>query len=542
MKRVLVVFVAFACVASAQNSADLLITNARLVDGTGAPARTGSIAIAAGRIVSVGDVSGVNAARTIDAKGRVVAPGFIDMHSHSDMPLVTDGNAQSKIRQGVTTEIIGESGSVAPSERFPDFNAYFSTLEKQGIAVNVLSYLGLGSVREAVIGNADRPPTPAEMQKMQAIVREAMTQGVFGVSTGLIYPPNAYADIEELATLSRVAAQQGGLYASHLRHDGPKWKDGIDEIIGISERAKLPGHIFHLKITGSQNFGKMKDVIALVESARKRGVRITADQYPYIASSTGLTATIPNWAEEGGSAKLVERLQDQQTRARIRREMEDPNPTWENRYQSAGTWENVQLASIGRTRGVGDDKQNPNRKYEGMRVAAAAKMAGKDPFDFVFDLLVEERGSVGCVYFIMSEDDLALALKQPWVAIGSDGSALATEGPLRSGVPHPRNFGTFPRVLGRYVREQKVITLEEAIRKMTSLPASILSLTDRGTLDKGKIADLVIFDPATVIDRATFESPFQYPEGISTVVVSGQVVLDEGRHTGARPGKVLRHK
>jgi dihydroorotase/N-acyl-D-amino-acid deacylase len=542
MKRVLVVLVAFTCVASAQNSADLVITNARLVDGTGAPARTGGIAIAAGRIATVGDVSGVTAARTIDAKGRVVAPGFIDMHSHSDMPLVTDGNAQSKIRQGVTTEIIGESGSVAPSDRFPDFNAYFSTLEKQGIAVNVLSYLGLGSVREAVIGNEDRRPTPAEMQKMQAIVRDAMNQGVFGVSTGLIYPPNAYADIEELATLSRVAAESGGIYASHLRHDGPKWKDGIDEIIGISERAKLPGHIFHLKITGSKNFGRMKDVVMLVDSARKRGVRITADQYPYIASSTGLTATIPNWAEEGGSAKLVERLKDPQTRVRIRREMEDPNPTWENRYQSAGTWQNVQLASIGRTRGVGDDKQNPNRKYEGMRVAEAAKLAGKDPFDFVFDLLVEERGSIGCVYFIMSEDDLALALKQPWVAIGSDGSALATEGPLRSGVPHPRNFGTFPRVLGRYVREQKVITLEDAIRKMTSLPASILGLDDRGALQTGKMADLVIFDPATVIDRATFESPFQYPEGIATVVVNGQVVLDEGRHTGVRPGKILRHK
>jgi N-acyl-D-amino-acid deacylase len=284
----------------------------------------------------------------------------------------------------------------------------------------------------------------------------------------------------------------------------------------------------------------MKDVIALVENARKRGVRITADQYPYIASSTGLTATIPDWVEEGGSARLVERLKDPATRARIRREMEDPNPTWENRYQSAGTWQNVQLAAIGRTRGVGDANENLNRKYEGMRVAEAAKAAGKDPFDFVFDLLVSEHGRVGCVYFIMSEDDLKLALQQPWVAIGSDGSALATEGPLRSGVPHPRNFGTFPRVLGRYVREQKVVSLEEAIRKMTSLPASILGFTNRGTLQEGRAADLVIFDPATVIDRATFENPFQYSEGIATVVVNGRVVLDEGRHTGARPGKILR--
>jgi N-acyl-D-amino-acid deacylase len=540
MKRILLAVLFFSGAAAAQNApVDLLITNARIVDGSGSAARTGNIAIAGGRIASLGTASPA-AARTIDAKGRIVAPGFIDMHSHSDIPLVTDGNAQSKIRQGVTTEVIGESGSVAPSTAYPEFNAYFSTLEQNGISVNLLSYVGLGSVREEVIGNDNRPPTQAELQKMQAIVREAMQQGAFGVSTGLIYPPNAYADIEELASLSRVAAQAGGLYASHLRYDGLKYKEGLEEIIAIAERAKLPGHIFHLKITGSRNFGRMKDAIALVESARKRGVRISADQYPYVASSTGLTATIPDWAEEGGSARLAERLKDPATRARIRREMEDPNPTWENRYQSAGTWQNVQLASIGRTRGVGDANQNPNRKYEGMRVAEAAKAAGKDPFDFVFDLLVSERGSVGCVYFIMSEDDLKLALQQPWVAIGSDGSALATEGPLRSGVPHPRNFGTFPRVLGRYVREQKVVPLEEAIRKMTSLPASILGLTDRGTLQPGKTADLVIFDPATVIDRATFENPFQYSDGISTVVVNGQVVLDEGRHTGARPGRVLR--
>jgi N-acyl-D-aspartate/D-glutamate deacylase len=540
MKRILLAVLFFTGAIAAQNvPVDLLITNARIVDGTGSPARTGNVAIAGGRIASVGTASPA-ATRTIDARGRVIAPGFIDMHSHSDIPLVTDGNAQSKIRQGVTTEIIGESDSVAPSTAYPDFNAYFSTLEKNGISVNLLSYIGLGSVREEVIGNDNRPPTPAELQKMQAIVREGMKQGAFGVSTGLIYPPNAYADIEELASLSRVAAQSGGLYASHLRYDGVKYKEGLEEIIAIAERAKLPGHIFHLKITGARNFGRMKDVIALVENARKRGVRITADQYPYIASSTGLTATIPDWVEEGGSARLVERLKDPATRARIRREMEDPNPTWENRYQSAGTWQNVQLAAIGRTRGVGDANQNLNRKYEGMRVAEAAKAAGKDPFDFVFDLLVSEHGRVGCVYFIMSEDDLKLALQQPWVAIGSDGSALATEGPLRSGVPHPRNFGTFPRVLGRYVREQKVVSLEEAIRKMTSLPASILGFTNRGTLQEGRAADLVIFDPATVIDRATFENPFQYSEGIATVVVNGRVVLDEGRHTGARPGKILR--
>ena len=539
---------AWAVLAAQPGQPDLVIANAQIVDGTGAPARRGLVAISQGRIVSVGDAAATGA-RTIDARGRVLAPGFIDMHSHSDMPLVTDGNAQSKIRQGVTTEVIGESDSVAPrragdgesgAASWTDFNGYFGVLERNGIAVNLLSYIGLGTVRELVVGSENRSATAADVKAMQAMVAAAMKQGVFGVSTGLIYPPNAFSSLEELVALSSIAAQAGGLYASHLRYDGDRLREGIEEILAIGERAKLPVHIFHLKVTGANNFGRMKEVIALVEAAQKRGVRVSADQYPYVASSTSLTATIPDWVEEGGTAKLIERLKDPATRVKVRREMEDPNPTWENRYHSAGTWQNIQLAAIGRTRGSADSKTSPNRKYEGMRIAEAAKLAGKDPFDFVFDLLVEERGSVGCVYFIISEDDLALALKQPWVAIGSDGAALATEGPLRSGVPHPRNFGTFPRVLGRYVRDLKAVSLEDAIRKMTSLPASILRISDRGTIAVGKAADLVLFDPARVADRATFENPFQYPVGIDTVVVNGRVVLDEGTHTGQRPGRVLR--
>ncbi|MCC7125903.1 MAG: D-aminoacylase [Acidobacteria bacterium] len=523
---------------------DLLIVNATIVDGTGAAPRSGSIAVKDGRVTAVGAVEGT-ATRTIDARNRVVSPGFIDMHSHSDMPLVTDGRAHSKIRQGVTTEIIGESGSIAPrkeaSETQPwtDFAGYFGVLEKQGISVNLLSYIGLGQVRELVVGNDFVKPTAEQMTGMKALVEAAMTQGARGVSTGLIYPPNAYQSLDELVELSAVAAARGGLYASHLRYDGQKLREGIEEAIAVGERAKMPVHVFHVKVTGQQNFGRMKEVIEIVEAARARGVRVTADQYPYVASSTSLTATIPQWAEEGGSDALVARLKDPATRRRIRRDMEDPNPTWENRYQSAGTWQNVQLAAIGRNR-TGDP--SPNRKYEGMRIAEAAKQAGKEPFDFVFDLLIEERGSVQCIYFIMSEDDLKLALQQPWVAIGSDGSALSIEGPLRAGVPHPRNFGTFPRVLGRYVREEKVIPLEEAIRKMTSLPAATLGLGDRGTIETGRWADLVIFDPAIVGDRATFEDPFQYPVGIDTVIVNGTVVLDEGTHTGEKPGKVLGPK
>jgi len=524
-------------------SYDLLITNAQIVDGTGGAPVRGSIAIAAGKVAAVGNVEGT-ATRTIDARGRTVAPGFIDLHSHSDMPLVTDGNGQSKIRQGVTTEVIGESGSVAPRKTasqtatWTDFNGYFAAIEKNGISPNLLSYVGTGTVRELVIGEEDKKATAADITAMQEIVKTAMAQGAFGVSSGLIYPPNAYATIEELGEVSKAAA--GGLYASHLRYDGGKLREGIEEAIAIGERAGIPVHVFHIKVTGQKNFGRMKEVIAIVDAARARGLRVTADQYPYVASSTSLTATIPPWAQDGGTDKLIGRLKEPRERARIRKEMENTNPSWESRYQSAGTWQNVQLAAIGRTRGGTNDLVSPNRKYEGMRVAEAAKQAGKDPFDFVFDLLIEERGSVGCVYFIIDEADLALAMKQPWVAIGSDGSAFATEGPLRAGVPHPRSFGTFPRVLGRYVRELNVIPLEDAIRKMTSLPASILGLTDRGTIKAGMWADLVIFDPATVADKATFEDPFQYPVGIDSVVVNGVVVLDEGKHTNARPGKVLR--
>lgn len=548
---IVVAMVAVACSTTPQApslqapSFDVLITNAQIVDGTGGAPRQGSVAISGGKIAAVGEVTG-SATRTIDAKGRTVAPGFIDLHSHSDMTLVTDGNGQSKIRQGVTTEVIGESGSVAPrkavspTQNWTDFTGYFAAIEKSGISPNLLSYVGLGTVREMVIGEDDRKPTAAELDAMKTMVSSLMDQGIFGVSTGLIYPPNAYANVDELSEVARPAAEKGGLYASHLRYDGGKLREGIEEAIAIGERAKMPVHVFHIKVTGQNNFGRMKEVIAIVEAARARGVRVTADQYPYVASSTGLTATIPPWALDGGTEKLIARLKNRQERARIRKEMENTNPSWESRYQSAGTWQNVQLAAIGRTRGGTNDPVSPNRKYEGMRVAEAARQAGKDPFDFVFDLLIEERGSVGCVYFIIDEADLALAMKQPWVAIGSDGSSLATDGPLRAGVPHPRSFGTFPRVLGRYVRELKVIPIEDAVRKMTSLPASILGLTDRGTIKDGQWADLVIFDPATVADRATFEDPFQYPVGIDTVLVNGTVVLDEGKHTNARPGRVLK--
>jgi N-acyl-D-amino-acid deacylase len=521
---------------------DILITRANIVDGTGGPAMNGSVAIRDGQIAAVGAVTG-DAARTIDAAGKVLAPGFIDPHSHSDYALVIDGNAESKIRQGVTTEVIGESGSVAPQKPSPDrswsdFAGYFMALGTSGISVNLLSYVGLGQVREFVMGNAERPPTNAELAAMAGLVSEAMTQGAYGVSTGLIYAPNAYARIDELIALAKPAAAAGGIYASHLRYDGEKLRDGIDEAIAIGEGAKIPVHVFHLKVTGAPNFGRMKEVIDLMEAARERGLEISADQYPYIASSTGLSQTIPPWAHEGGGAKLAERLKDPETRARIRKEMDDPHPTWENRLISAGSWHNVQIANVPAAPGI----DSGYKRYEGRRVDEAAREAGKDPYDFVFDLLIATRGTVGCVWFIIDENDLRVAMRQPWVSIGSDGSALATTGPLRNGVPHPRNFGTFPRVLGKYVRDEHVLSLEEAVHKMSGLTAAQMHIADRGLIREGLAADLVLFDPDTIADKATFEDPFQYPVGITTVIVNGRVVLDNGRHTGQRPGVVIRGK
>ena len=548
MKRLITVCVAAAAslvALEAQQAArpfDILITSARIIDGTGGAAVAGSVAVRDGRIVAVGPVSGP-ATRTIDAGGKVVAPGFIDPHSHSDYALLTDGNAESKIRQGVTTEVIGESGSVAPQKptadrNWSDFSGYFAAIEKSKTAVNLLSYVGLGQVREFVMGNDERAPTAAELTTMTGLVADAMKQGAYGVSTGLIYSPNAYAKLDELIALSKPAAAAGGIYASHLRYDGEKLRDGIQEAIAIGDGAKIPVHIFHLKVTGAPNFGRMKEVIALVEAAQKRGVEISADQYPYVASSTGLSQTIPPWAHEGGGAKLADRLKDPETRARIRKEMDDPHPTWENRLVSAGSWHNVQIASVPARTGI----DSGYKRYEGRRVDEAAKEAGKDPYDFVFDMLIANRGNVGCVWFIINEDDLKLAMQQPWVSIGSDGSALATSGPLRTGVPHPRNFGTFPRVLGKYVREEHVLSLEQAVHKMSGLTAEQMHIGDRGLIREGMAADLVIFDPDTIADKATFTDPFQYAIGVSTVIVNGRLVLDNGQHTGQRPGVVIRGK
>ena len=527
---------------------DLLIINGHIVDGSGSPWFEASIATKDGRIVAVGRLLRGTARRVIDARQLVVAPGFIDLHSHSDFTLLLDGKAESKIRQGVTTEILGESESAGPilGPAQPEFDRdmrrmgltrdwtslgeYFARLEHQGAAVNVASYVGSGQVRLDVMGNVNRPPTTAEMEKMKILVDRAMREGAIGLASGLIYPPNSFATTDELVALAQVAARYGGIYTSHMRGEGQHWKQALDEAIEIGEKARLPVHILHSKIDGQANWGQMAAQVREVQAARDRGVDITVNQYPYIASMTGLQMCIPAKYLEGTSPQVVERLKSPTVRAEIRQAIATGLPGWEsNEVKSVGGWHGVLVASL----------QRPaNKVYEGQRMDNVAKQMGKDPVDALCDLLISEGGSAGAVYFSMNEADVELAMKQPWLGIGSDGCAVS---PAMNfvGKPHPRFYGTFPRVLGVYVREKKVLTLPDAVRKMTALPAQITGLEDRGLLRPGMAADITIFDPKTVSDKATFENPLQYPVGIPFVIVNGTVVIDQGQHTGARPGRVL---
>ena len=526
---------------------DLVLRGGRIVDGSGNPWFRGDVAIQGERLAKVGKLEGP-ARRTIDATGLVVAPGFIDMHSHSDFTLLVDGNAESKIRQGVTTEIFGESESAAPlrglalaefenSNRllklqldWTDLDGYFARLRKPGVSVNVATYVAAGQLRRCVMGAENRAPTSREVDEMKTLAGHAMRQGALGLSTGLIYPPNSYASTGELVELARVAAAHGGVYATHMRSEGVRLLEGVQEAIAIGEKARIPVHIFHFKAAGKPAWGRLPEAVRLIDEARARGVDVIADQYPYIAGMTSLSSSLPPWAHEGGTQKLLERLRDQTTRARIRQAMEAEATDWENLAQRAGGWENVLVAGV---------VTRKNKVYEGRRVHEMARLRGQDPFEAVCDLLLEEEGVVGAIYFLMNENDVRYAMQQPWVSIGSDGSAVKPEGILGADKPHPRFYGTFPRVLGRYVREEKVLKLEEAIRKMTSLGAQQLGIRDRGLLREGFFADVVILDPERVADKATFENPHQYSEGIEYVLVNGQVTLERGRHTGTRAGKVI---
>lgn len=527
---------------------DLVIRHGRIVDGTGNPWFHGDVAVRGDRIVAVGRVGKLPAKREIDAQGLVISPGFIDMHSHSDFRLLEEGDGQSKIRQGVTTEILGEGDSAAPAEgqlpprtaavagetvKFHRLAEYFAAVERAGISPNIASYVGLNNVWRSVMGNAFDRPTPAQLEEMKQIVDRAMQDGALGLSSMVMMPPGSLATTEEIVELCKAVAPYGGIYSSHIRNEGLGVFDAVKEAIAIGEQAGVPVDIIHIKIADQKYWGRMKEVIELIEAARKRGVNVQANIYPYTRGNNNLVSIIPPWAHEGGTTKLLERLKSPGDRERMKKEIRNGIDGWYNHYTAVGgDWSRMLISGENRFKGLTMDRVLALR-HEG-------KKSKEDDLDEMFDLLLEESGSVPTVFAHHTDDDMQLALVQPWCSIGSDGSAYATEGKLRRGNPHPRNFGTFPRVLGVYVREQKLLTLEDAVRKMTSLSAAKVGLMDRGLLRPGQFADITIFDAAKVIDRSTYTDPFQYSDGIQYVVVNGQVVLDRGRHTGLRPGRALR--
>jgi N-acyl-D-aspartate/D-glutamate deacylase len=527
---------------------DLLIKGGHILDGTGSPWYEGDVAVMDGKIAAIGRLVNPTARRVIDATGLAVAPGFIDLHTHSDYTLLVDGHGQSKIRQGVTTEIIGEDASAGPftSPSQPDMSKsprpanfkrtwqtlaqYFDVLQKSGISLNVASYVGAGQVWMGVIGDVNRRPTPAEMKKMEELVAQAMQQGAIGLSSGLIYPPNSYMTTDDLIHLASVAARYGGIYTTHIRGEGANEPQALAEAIEIGEKAHLPVHILHFKMDGKPNWGHAIDQVRIIQAARARGIEVTADQYPYIASMTHLEQCLPPKFLEGSLEHRAELLKDPKVREEIRHDIAHGLPDWvNNEVQSTGGWHGVMVAAVDKA----GDKQ-----YEGKRMDEVAKTMQTDPVNALCNLLVNEGGTAYGIFFGMSEPDVELIMKQPWAGVGSDGAAVSPA-MVFAGKPHPRFYGTFPRVLGVYVRERHVLTLADAVRKMTSLPAHITGLKDRGLLAPGMAADITIFNPQTVSDKATFENPLQYPAGIPYVIVNGVVVINNGQHTGAKPGQVL---
>jgi N-acyl-D-aspartate/D-glutamate deacylase len=529
---------------------DLLIRGGRIVDGTGNPSFLGDVAIRGNRIVAMGHLGGATAKHTVDAAGLTVAPGFIDMHNHSDYTLLADGNAQSMIRQGVTSMVLGEGGSAAPvggkqprlSRRvmgsggepdWTDFNGYFARLLRQGISTNVASYVGSSQIWTYVRGEQAGPPTAAELDQMRALVRQAMEQGALGVSSSLSGPPGSWIDTDTLVAMCEAAAPYGGSYSTHMRTEGRGVFESVAEAIEIGRQAHVPVDIIHLKIAEHTMWGQMPELVATIARARDQGVQVQTNVYPYRAGQNNLASIIPPWAYEGGSQALIGRLKDPALRPRLENEILHgiPGSNWYDHYTATGGWEGMLLVSL----------SNPQyKKFEGMRMNQVIEAVGKPPLDVLFELLEANGGSVPTVYFHHSEEDMRYALKQPFASIGSDGTAVATEGPLAAGHPHPRYYGTFPRILGRYVREEKVLTLEEAIRKMTSANAAKIGAFDRGLLRPGMMADVTVFDAGRIIDHATYEKPHQYATGVEYVIVNGQIVLDRGGHTGTRPGVILK--
>jgi N-acyl-D-amino-acid deacylase len=529
---------------------DLVIRNGRIIDGTGSPWYAGDIAIRAGRIAAIGKVDGP-ARRTLDARGLVVAPGFIDMLGQSELTILVNPHLPSKIYQGITTEITGEGGSIAPQNdailkadhvtyahygitpNWRTFGEYFARLRKQGMGINLASYVGATQVRRMVLGDDNRAPNAAELERMKSLVRDAMRDGAIGLSTSLQYAPAPYATTEELIALAAEAAKSGGTYASHIRDEGNGIDAALDEAFRIGREAGIPVEIWHLKAAGKSNWGRMPEIVARIEAARRSGVDVAADTYAYTAGFNSFSAIIPPWAHDGGDKKLIERLQDPATRARIRKEMETPAGDWNNEWQQVTGPESIIVGAV----------QNPKLlPLQGKTIAEIAKIWNKDPIDTVFDLLIQDQAFTQVALFIMSEPDVVLGLQQPWVSICNDSQGAAPDGILGKEHPHPRAYGAFPHILHQYVHQEKKLTLEDAIRKFTALPAQRMRFPDRGVLKSGMWADIVIFDPDTIHDLATFDSPNQLSQGMRFVLVNGVPVIDEGKMTNALPGKVLdRH-
>jgi N-acyl-D-amino-acid deacylase len=513
---------------------DLIIRGGQVLDGTGSPATRSDVAIRGDRIVEVGNLGARSARRIIDATGLVVAPGFIDLHTHSEMPLLADGTAQSKVRQGVTLDVMGESTSAAPRDGLPaagdgdvradwtTFTGYFERLEKQGISINVISHVAAAQVRQIVKGYETSPATPAELARMRDLVARSMREGAWGLVTR--FESGGPEHPREILEMARVVQSFGGNYTSHTGSEGFAQAKELDFAIRVAEEAKIPVHIFHFKVRARENWGTIDRFIQQLEAARTRGLDITVNQYPYTAMFHGWSAFFPVWMREGGPEGFAERLRDRALRPKLKK---DPDfIAWAKEH---GWWDGIVLARA---------RTEKNRQYEGQRIAEIARLRGDaDPMDTCIDLMAEEGGGISGIFHTMSEDDVRRVMKLPWVAIASDGSAINLEAP---GVPHPRNYSTNVRVLGHYVRDEKVLTLPEAVRKMTSLPARILGLKDRGQIKEGLVADLAVFDPARVRETNSFESPKSYADGVAFVLVNGVVVIDGGRHTGARPGRALR--
>ncbi len=545
---IVLVLLLTACRAATPNY-DVLIRNGMLYDGSGGPPRRADVGVKGDRIATIGDLTSARGRVEIDARGLAVAPGFINMLSWANESLLVDARSQSDIRQGVTLEVMGEGESMGPlNERMKRENValqgdikypitwttldeYLRTLEKRGISPNVASFVGATTIRRHEIGYADRAPTADELHRMTALVRDAMEDGALGVGSALIYAPGFYAHTEEIVELCRAAAPYGGLYISHMRSEGNTLLEAVDELIRIAKESGVPAEIYHLKAAGRSNWPKMDAVIAKVEAARATGLRVTADMYTYTAGATGLDAAMPPWVQEGGLEEWRKRLQDPAVRLRVKREMTTPTDAWENLYLGAGSPENVLFLSF---------KNDALKKYTGKTLAEVSRILGKPPEETAMDLVVEDDSRVGTAYFLMSEENIRKQIVLPWVSFGSDEESSSPEGVFARYHSHPRAYGNFARVLGRYVRDEKLMPLEAAVRKLSALPAENLGLAQRGRLETGYFADIAVFDPAAIADHATFDEPRRYATGMVHVFVNGVQVLRDGEHTGRTPGCVVR--